>query len=160
MKKPVRICLLIVLTLSILLKPISVYPQTYTITPTLQSYIDRGGGLLNQIYYLGQAALANTINQIDNTELLRLIEFNSSEVSMLEAEVLGYIASLVPNTMESRNATILHIALHHFQMALGELIFFINALTDIDRFNALQRYFYDINTALENINQLRQQPFA
>ncbi|WP_069998304.1 hypothetical protein [Cellulosilyticum sp. I15G10I2] len=157
MKKPFRIFITLILLVSIISVHSDAYSQPYMISPTLQTYVDRADVLLNQIYYLGQTALANSINQLDNNETLRLIGLNLAQVTTLERDVIGYIGSLSPNTMEARNATILHIALHHFNMALGELGFFIRASTDIDRFNALQRYFYDIITAIENINQVKQQ---
>ncbi len=154
-KKSFKRFMILILLVSVLATHTVVYSQADIISPILQGYIGRADVLLNQIVFLGQTSLANTINQVDNTEVLRVAELNATQVSALERDVLNYIGSLSPNTMESRNATILHISLHHFQMALGELGFFIRASTDIERFNALQRYFYDVITAIENINQVR-----
>ncbi len=155
MRKTFKKIIILVLICGVLSSSTLTFSQTYTLSPTLRGYIDRASGLLNQVYYAGQTALANVVNRTDSTELLRFIDLNSTQIATLEREIINYIASIPPNTLESRNATILHITLHHFQMALSELQFFLRATTDIERFNAMQRYFYDINTALENINQLR-----
>lgn len=152
-KKLIFTVFLLILTLSI--QPI--FGQLYKPSETLQSYINRAEVIQNQIRYLGQTALSNIANQRDSTELMRLINVNVDQVSALERDVQNYIRSLDPNTLESRNAIILHIALHHFTMALRELGFFLNSQTDSERFTALERYFYDHTTSQENINRIRQQ---
>lgn len=157
MKKSYLRLILLLLIICWAITPMSIFGQSYSVSPTLQGYIDRSQGLLNQVYYLGQTAFSNVVNRMDNTELQRLVELNANLVSALERDVNGYIQSIQAGTLESRNAITLHIALHHFSMALRELINFLNTTNDQGRFLALERYFYDTVIAAENINRLNQQ---
>lgn len=157
MKKSFKFLITIILLVSILGNHTIVYSQPYSVSPTLQGYINRSQGLLNQVYYLGQTALSNVINRSDTTELSRLVQLNLGLVNTLEREVNAYLPTIEAGTLESRNAITLHIALHHFAMALRELNNFLKSTNDNERFVALERYFYDTVVANENINRLRQQ---
>ncbi|MDF2614337.1 MAG: hypothetical protein K0S71_2123 [Clostridia bacterium] len=157
MKKTYKFLITFILVMSIFGNYTTLSSQTFNVTPTLQGYIDRSQGLLSQVYYLGQTALTNVINGADSTELLRLIQLNLNLVNALERDVNAYLPVPEAGSLESRNAITLHIALHHFAMALRELNNFLKSTNEQDRFIALERYFYDTVIANENINRLRQQ---
>ena len=122
----------------------------------IKEYIAQSDIFKDNIYYIAELVIGAQLSKQELQENQRRIDQQLKDIVGLQKQIEEYNNTLNYGSVDSRNATMLLIVTHFYKNAYDELLIYLNSDDKTVRFEALERFYYDMNTAAQKLDWLER----
>lgn len=148
--------------ISVLLIVLLAMPNISYATATMESnqiikqYIEQSDIFNNNIYYIAESVIGAQLSKEQEEEFKQRIDQQLNDIAGFQKQIVEYNDTLDYGSIDSRNATMLLIVMNFYKNAFDELLIYMGSDDKTVRFEALERFYYDVNAAEQKLDWLNK----
>lgn len=122
----------------------------------MKQYVEESGVFKDSIYYTSEIVIGAQLSKEQLQENKARIDQQLNNIARFQKQIEQYNNTLDYGSVDSRNATMLLIVISFYKNAFDELLIYMGSDDQTVRFEALERFYYDMNAAAQKLDWLKR----